>query len=290
MSPSISKVLLTLIALTLLRAGSCVQIQRPYAPPTAAQVLAAIKARALRVGTLRGEARMSYRTDQGRIKATVRMMTRKGGELRFDVVSPFDTPLATLICSKGHFALVDSRKGRYFHGPASPCNLARLLQVALRPEDINAVLSGGTPLIDSQHASLAWDSRAGCEVLTLKSKDAEQIIRLDGRDKRWRLLSSEIRDAKGQLLLKIVPSAFTWKKGIEMPGKIVVEQPLTDASLQLEFKRIEVGIKLPEVAFERPAPKGLVSQYVDCATLVRHPSSAPSSPSSAPSSPSSARP
>lgn len=286
MSRIIPRALLALLALTLLRAGSCVRIERPYAAPSTAEVVAAIKARGARVRTLRAEARMSYRTDQGRVKATVRMMARQGGELRFDVVSPFDTPLATLVCGQGRFALVDSRKGRHFHGPASPCNLARLLQVALRAEDVLVVLSGGTPLIPHTSASLAWDERAGAEVLTLRSKNAQQLIRLDGRDKRWRLLSSEIRDATGKLLLKIVPSAFRRHKEIEVPQQIAVEQPLTGASLRLEFERVELDIDLPKVAFERPGPSGLVSQYVTCATVVRPPASAPTSqPSSAPSSP-----
>lgn len=270
------RAILVLVTAPLLWGGSCVRIERPYAAPTGATVLAAIKARSTRVRSLRGEARMSYRTDQGKVKATVRMMARQGGDLRFDVVSPFDTPLATLVCSGGRFALVDSRKGRHYHGPASPCNLARLLQVALRPEDVRAVLSGSTPLIEYESVDLSWDDRAGAEILTLRSKSARQTIRLDGRDRRWRLLSSEIRDASDKLLLKIVPSAFQRRKGVDVPERIAVEQPLTTASLELDFKRIEIDIELPKIAFERPGPSGLPSQYVDCSTVVQ-PASAPTS-------------
>jgi hypothetical protein len=221
------------------------------------------------VRSLRGEARMSYQTNQGRVKATVRMMGRSGGQLRFDVVSPVDTPLSTLVCSSGRFALVDSQKNQHFHGPATPCNLARLLQVELRPADVHVVLGGGTPIIKHQSAKLSWDNRAGEEVLVLSAAKVVQTIRLDGRDNRWRLKSSELRDKSGKLLLKLAVSDYSKVSGVEIPKTIAVEQPLNKASLLMSFRKREINLKLPEIAFELPKAEGLPSQEVTCATKVK---------------------
>lgn len=261
---------LATLALTFLGGARCASVSRPYPAPTAAEVEAALRKRGAAVRALRGEARMSYVTKQGKIKATVRMMAASGGKLRFDVVSPFDTPLATLVTSEGSFALVDSQKNRHFHGPATPCNISRLLRVQLRPQDVLTILGGGTPLIAHTSRSLRWDDRAGVEELTLVGQGGvKQTVRLDGRDKRWRLISSRISDAKGKLMLELTAGSYKTQKSLALPSQLKVRQPSQKAELELDFKKQEVNLSLPSVAFERPAAGGLPSQRVDCDTTIK---------------------
>ncbi len=63
-------------------------------------------------------------------------------------------------------------------------------------------------------------------------------------------------------------SADDYKKqsALDIPGHLVVRQPARSAVLELDFKRQEINISLPEAAFVRPASEGLPSQRVDCAT------------------------
>jgi len=263
-----SLALLALTSLLVLRGATC-KVERPYAAPTAQELTAAVRARGLRVSSLRGETRMSHRSSQGKVKATVRLMARRGGSLRFDVVSPFDTPLATLVVSGGRFALIDAEKNRHFHGPAAPCNIARLLQVMLEPDDILTILGGSTPLISHQRASVAWDARAGAEVLTLSGPAAVQTVRLDGYGRRWDLLSSEVRTSAGELVLRVEASDQREVKGLRLPRAIHVSQPKLGAELDLTFKQEEVNLELPEGAFELPAAGGLPSQEVQCSTEIK---------------------
>jgi len=260
---------LMMTSLLLLRGSSCLQVDRPYKTPGASEVIAVLKARAGRISTMRAESRMNHRTDQGKVKATVRLMAQRGGKLRFDAVSPFDTPLATLVTDGKEFALVDAQKNRHYHGTASACNIARLLQVALSPDDVLVVLGGSTPLIKHDSARLEWDSRATAEVLTLSNKTVTQTVRLDGTDRRWDLLLSEVRTKKGELLLQIKPNAYRSVNGLRLPAHLLVRQAGSDAQLDVTFKREEVNIKLPAVAFELPAPGGMPSQRVDCTTVVK---------------------
>jgi len=262
--------LLLLISLLLLRGSSCLRVDRPYTTPTAQEVIAALKQRAARLNTMRGETRMNHHTDQGKVKATVRFMAQRGGRLRFDAVSPFDTPLATLVTDGKRFALVDAQKNRHYHGSASACNLARLLQVALEPDDILVVFGGSTPLIQHDSATLEWDSRATAEVLTLKSATMTQTVRLDGTARRWDLLSSEIHNARGELLLQIKPAGYHRVSSLSLPTSLLVRQPRNNnARLEIGFQRQEVNIKLPAAAFELPAPDGMPSQQVECTTVVK---------------------
>jgi hypothetical protein len=253
-----------LLAVLFLRASACVRVERPYPAPDASAVLAAMRAADRKLRTLRAEARMTHITPRNKVKATVRMMAARRGSLRFDLVSPFDTPMATLVCRDGRFALVDSRENRHYHGPASPCNLARLLQLRLPPDEVLTLLGGGTPIIPHTERSVRWDDRNGVEVLRLKGAQFSQTVRLRGDRDRWQLLSSEIRDRSGAVLLHVVASRRKVHAAMALPQRIRITQPKHDISLQLDFRHQEVNIELPPHAFDLPRAKGLPSQYVDC--------------------------
>ncbi len=261
--------LLALISLTLLRAGSCTRVERPYSAPTAKEVLAAVLSRGQRVRAMRAETRASHVSAQGKVKGTVRLMAATGGKLRFDLVSPFDTPLATLVTDGKDFTLVDAQKNRHFHGPASPCNVGRLLQLVMAADDVRTILGGSTPVIIHEKAEGAWDARDGAEVLTLSGKGMTQVIRLDGRDRSWDLLSSEIRDATGKLLLQLRASGHRKLAGLRMPGSLHIKQPRHGAELWVTFKKVELNIELPAIAFVLQKAEGMPSQRVDCDTEIK---------------------
>ena len=242
-----------LVALLFLRGSSCTQIARPYPPPKADELVSTLRARAQALKSLRAETRMSHRSEQGKVKATVRLMARRGGQLRCDAVTPFDTPLMTLVVSGGQFGLIDAEKNRHFFGPATPCNIARLLQVMLQPDDILTVLGGATPLIAYKSARLEWDARQGAEVLTLSGGEQEQTIRLDGHDRSFDLLLSEVRNRAGEVVLRLEPEDYHALGGLRAPRSIKVTQPKLGAELEVLFKQEELNLALPEEAFALPA-------------------------------------
>jgi len=263
--------LLAVLAVTQLRAGSCAHVERPYAAPTAQQVVTAVLTRGLRVRTIRAETRASHASKAGKVKGTVRLMASTGGKLRFDLASPFDTPLATLVTDGKEFSLVDAQKGRHYTGPASPCNVGRLLQLVLSADEVRTILGGSTPVIKHERAALRWDDRDGSEVLTLEGNGLTQIIRLDGRDRSWDLLQAEIRGPDGKLLLWL--EAGGWRKlaGLRMPKTLHIKQPRQGAELWLTFRKTEINIELPAAAFILQQPNGLPSQKVACDTVVKVP-------------------
>ena len=51
--------------------------------------------------------------------------------LRVEVVSPLGTPFSVLTSNGDEFSLHDIQSGRFWSGPAKPCNIARILQVPM---------------------------------------------------------------------------------------------------------------------------------------------------------------
>lgn len=256
-----------------LSAGSCLTVDRPYSPPSAEALIRSIQQRAESVTTLRAEAKMTHRDRGDAIKATVRFMTSRTPhttQVRFDVVSPFDTPLATLVSDTNTFSLVDAQKNRHYYGPALPCNLARLIGIELPVEAIVAILNGSMALIAYDSAEVAWDGREGVEVLTLHGKTLQQTIRLESRDRRWNVLSSEIVDTQGERLLYIVAQGYRREGELWHPQQITVQQTVRHTKtpyerfLSLSFKKRDVNVTLEPVAFEPLKQEGLISEEVRC--------------------------
>ena len=75
------------------------------------------------------------------------VVAERSGRLRFETLSPFEQPLSTLVSDGAKFALYDLGKKRYYHGPATPTNLSRLLPIRMRGVDIAQLLLGEPPLI-----------------------------------------------------------------------------------------------------------------------------------------------
>lgn len=252
--------------LGLLQLGACLPLTRPYPPPRPAELLRALELRALRLRTLRAEARLHWESRGEALKATLRLMAARPGQLRFDLISPFDTTLATWVCSAGRFALRDARANRHYWGSASPCTLARVLEVALDPGDLQRVLAGSTPVIDHQRSTLRWDSRRANELLTLYGAALTQTIALRRQRGDWDVEQSAIYAAGGQLLLRLSFAEQEERDGLRLPSSITIEQPPRQTTLALAIRAREANLTLPPRAFELPAARGLPSEQVDCTT------------------------
>ncbi len=251
-------------ALCLLQGAQCLSSAPPPNRKTARELVALIAARSKQIRSLRAETRMTHRSQQGKVRATVRLMAEREKKMRFDAVSPFDTPMATLVSNGARFVLIDAKKNTYYYGPASPCNIARLIGVVLEADEILAILGGSTPLIDYDTLTLDWDGRGSAEVLTLHGKQLSQTIRLDGHS--LDLLESEIKDRDGHTILSIKDSKSRRLGRLRVPMQISIQQPKHNADLDITFKHLELNIELPKQAFQLPEPNGLTPKEVQCDT------------------------
>ncbi len=240
---------------------------RPYPPPTANELMAALRARAEHFKSLRATAKIDYMENGGqRAKIKVNVLAVRPNKLRIEADSPLGGALSTLTSDGTQFALLDVRNNRFLQGAAKACNVARLARLAIAPDDIVAVLMGGAPL-DGTIQGASWDpNNGGREVLTLGLPDGgSEIIQLDAKDKRWDVMRAERRDAAGKVLWRVTNDG--WKDrdgGVRLPDVEDVEEPPHGADAEIKFRSVEPNIELGDDLFRLQPPQGVAVEPADC--------------------------
>jgi outer membrane lipoprotein-sorting protein len=240
--------------------------QRPYPPPSAAELLAWLRARADHLRSLRAVAKVDHLADGGqRVKVKVTMLLARPDKLRFEAESPFGGTLAYLTANGHDFSLLDVRQNRFLIGPANTCNVARLIRLTLPPEDVVTVLMGSVPLAGDP-AAVSWDpSHGGREVLTLHTPDGgNETIKLDARDKRWDIMAAERTDAQGQVLWRLRDDSWSEHEGIRMPDTIHVEDPAHHADALIKMRSMELNVELPDSVFQLQPPDKITPEQPPC--------------------------
>lgn len=240
-------------------------MERPGPAPTAAQLVAHLRARAARVTTLRAEAKVDYLAEKGdRIKLTMNFLVdRPAGGLRIDAENPMGGSLASLATDGKQFQLLDSRNNRFLTGAATPCNLARLIRLRLGTSDLIDAVTGGAPLL-GEPVEVRWDgSDGGHEVLVLRGEGGiKETLKLG--PKSWDVASAEVTGPGGEVVLRLAHEEFSDEGGLRFPRKTVIEDPEHHADARLRFRSREIGEKVPPNAFQLAPPAGIPVETVTC--------------------------
>jgi hypothetical protein len=134
-------------------------------------------------------AKIDHFGEHGRIRGDVMLFAARPADIRLDVVSPFGAALATLTSDGTRFALADLREKRFYVGPASACNIARLTSVPVPGHVLVDLLRGEAPVLvhTGRAPTLAW-SPSGYWVVTIEStRSAREEIHLAPRPEDWGL-------------------------------------------------------------------------------------------------------
>lgn len=253
-------------AVALLLAGCPKPAVRPYPPPSAEELMTALRARAAHLKTMRATAKVDHMANGGeRVRIKMNLLVARGGKLRIEADSPLGGALATLTSDGTQFSLLDVRANRFMTGPAKACNVARLIRLSIAPDDVVAVLMGGAPL-DGTIKSSSWDpNNGGREVLTLSLPDGgEETLQLDGRNKTWDLMRAERRDAAGKVLWRVTNDGWKDHGDVRLPDVEDVEEPPHGADAEIKLKTVEPNIDIADDLFRLPAPQGVTPEPADC--------------------------
>jgi hypothetical protein len=168
------------------------------------------------------------------------MLALRDGRLRFEAEVPLQGTVAALAVRDGDFTFLDHQKHEFKKGPACPSNVASLLRIPLRPEEVAAILLGDAPnLANSGLAKVEWDEIRGADVL-VTSGPAESTLWLGfqranpqipqwnlifiegltaGTTARWRVAYEELEPMGGFLLPRLIRFAEPGKgfeQGVEI--------------------------------------------------------------------------
>jgi len=233
----------------------------------------------------------------GRVRGDLLMFALWPSRLRMDVIGPMNVGVvATLASDATKFSLADLREKRFFYGPASACNIARLTTVPMPGHVLVSLLRGEAPVLrhEPRAASIAWSSSGYYVVRVSSTRNAEQELHIAphpddfGRpwqEQRMRVLDVEVKQ-EGVVLYhaeladhrpatmskpQVDPDGIDAPLPVsgpvcqaELPRRIHVEVPGKDEDVLFRYEDVTWNPPLSEGLFTQPVPAGLAVQRVTC--------------------------
>jgi hypothetical protein len=243
------------------------RVPRPYATPSAAEVLAALAARRDAARSFNHTGTMDFWSGDDRVKnVTVYVMGERGQKIRMNVLDPGGgMTMADLACDGTDFAFVDHRKECSLTGPCSEASIAQLMRVRLAPDDFVLLALGQPALIAGDaRAAVRWDGQAGRWRLDLVAPDGrKQTLELSGdAGKAWDVLAARAYRADGTLDWVLSQKGFgelAAEDGARMrvPGAVRFEQKAEKADLIIRWDERALNPTLGSEKFTLVPPAGL---------------------------------
>jgi hypothetical protein len=278
-------------------AGCARPVVRPASsPPSADAMLARMHASFACGNAVQGSAKLEHYGEEGRVRGELMLFAARSARLRMDVLSPFGVALATLTSDGSRFALADLRDKRFYVGPATACNLARLTAVPVPAHVLVDLLRGEAPVLkhDAGQAVMTWDPHGYYALVIPSTRGAREEIHLAPRPEDWtlpwdrqRMRVLDVRvDQQGYELYhaELGDHASARTAGpredpdnlepplppsgppcdAEVPRKIRVEVPVPKAEVRFQYTQLVWNPPLPEGTFEQLAPPGMREEDVVC--------------------------
>ena len=170
------------------------------------------------------------------------------------------------------FQLTDLREGTFLHGPTCPENVARILGVSIRPDQVLGLLTGDTLTIDAIEQSM--ECRDGQYVVTLLGADGSTqevafSIREGDRDKpprdqRLNLRRSTERAPDGTKRWEATYDDYVEVDGRHFPTNVRFVDERDEAETSIRVKSIELDPEVPANAFHQEPAPGMTIEVADC--------------------------
>jgi hypothetical protein len=265
-------------------------------PPSVDAALSRMHATFACGNAIQANAKIDHFGEHGRVRGELLLFVARPESIRMDIVSPFGVALATLTSDGSRFALADLRQKRFYVGPASACNIARLTTVPVPGHVMVDLLRGEAPVLvhGAQGAVIAWSPR-GYWVLQIDStRSAREEIHLAPRPEDWarpwdqqRMRVLDVRvEQQGYVLYhaELSDHATAATAGprldpdnleppippsgpvcdAEIPRKIHVEVPNPEADVRFQYEQHSWNPPLPAGTFEQMPPPGMQIERVTC--------------------------
>jgi len=220
------------------------------------------------VGDLRAEAKAEQVTERGPVKGSIYVFLRGPDHIRFDAMSPVDTPLAVLVSDGTDFALHDVGANRYYFGAASPCNIARLVRLPLDGAAVFRILIGLPPLVPGAPSTVTWDGEGGWYVYRQEVEDGTIVeARIAPLGNELDTLSVRLVDNGGT----VWEAVFDDRRevgGLRLPGHVRFTARDADGPVEVWYTSLETDVGLPDDAWTYPPPEGIPAEEVGCGTAV----------------------
>lgn len=249
--------LLLAIALLLSAACAAAGTTLPHdGPQTAADVLARALARPL-PQTLQGMARAdSYQQGQAR-KADLLLALKRPASLQMQALAPTLDLLAVLSTDGKRFVSFERGGSQCHVGDACPQNLARLVPIALPPEQLVQALLGQPPLLQGDPQRLQWDGERSLYRIDIGPADGlHQEVFVAPRTFRF------VGTVLYRGAARVASVAYDGEVGVGGPPRTLrFKSQAQDLDVTLEMRKIELDKPVGDEVFAVTCPEG--SQIVE---------------------------
>jgi outer membrane lipoprotein-sorting protein len=219
-----------------------------------ARLLASVERRGLAVKSISGELKTEVWQGSKRVKAKQLIAADPQGRLRIEVLSPFGSPVMTLVSDGSRLMIYAAEEQRFFIGPSTPENMARLIPIKLGPEELAGVLRGAMPLIPHGSAKVDWNTKSGRYRLHLVGDERQQTVEFE--PKHFRVTS--IRTYVGKTLIyKATFGDYSGTTDAIIPRRILFEIPDDDLRVDMTIIDHRLNPVLPDAAFHLTPPRGI---------------------------------
>lgn len=223
-------------------------------------ILAALEKRGEAIRALTAELGLEVWREGDRVRLRQLVLAQKPDRVRIDTLSPFDQPL-TMMASNGEIITIYSlEEKRFWRGPATPENLARLLPLRMESEEMSSLLRGSVPLIRYDDVGLGWDDERGCYLLTLRGPTRRQ--RLCVEPKALRVAESRVWRGD-ELLYRARFGQYEDAGPVAIPRRMRFEVPAESQRIDIEVRDVTVDPDPPADAFHIDPPRGIEVEPLD---------------------------
>ncbi len=263
---------------------------RPYAAPTAAELVAQLSVGRDQLQSLRARAKADYMDRGQRIKIDLALLVQRPQKLRLAGENSLTGPLLTVATDGQDFHLLDVREGRFLRGQVNPCNMSRILGLSFHPSQLVEVLMGGTPLLPQPTGSeVSWDPRSGGrDVLTLRDeRGLSEVIYFQlvptapgspTPSRAWDVVEAEGRDPRGTVVFRLRHEGYEWQKleggegsnatpatvSLRLPSVTYLEDPPRKSDVRLRWREREWNPRIEPDLFHLDAPAGVPVEPDTC--------------------------
>jgi hypothetical protein len=228
-------------------------------PTTAEDVLARALAREM-PKSVQGLARLDTYVKGEARKADLLIAARRPDAVQMQVLSPTLDLLAVMNTDGKRFTSFERGGAECYVGDACAHNLARIIPIALPPEQFVAALLGRPPLLDTTPQTLHWD-------------DERKLYRIDQgpQDGLWQQVY--VQPGTFRFVGTVLHQGATRVASIQYDGEVGINGPprtlrFKDTRQELDvsvtLREVEVGTTIADDVFAVTCPEGMRTVDLPC--------------------------
>ena len=235
--------------------------------PTAAEALAQLQAGDAPPRSMQAMGRVSYFGAQGRVRLRTVIVVERPGRFRLETLTPLEQPIDVMTCDGARIWLLSG--GSLKEGLATPENIARIIPVPLRAEDLVDAMLGGVPTGERfQGSAIKWADDAHTRWhLELQSAGGERAHLVVLPELR-RVESVSLIRGDGAERLRVEFERFDAEVPGSLARRIVLAIPDRDTEVTIKLKDVELDARINPALFRIDPPDGVTPELLESPPVV----------------------